>query len=65
MNAAILVINTGSSSLKFAVYADGATLDLFEKGEGVPSEHFHRAVVRPIAALSLPRRNGVWGAMER
>jgi acetate kinase len=33
MSAAILAINAGSSSLKFAVYADGATLDLLARGE--------------------------------
>lgn len=41
MNAAILAVNAGSSSLKFAVYADGASLDLVARGEvaglgGVP-----------------------------
>ena len=33
MNAEILAVNAGSSSLKFAIYTDGATLDLLAKGE--------------------------------
>ena len=33
MNAAILAVNAGSSSLKFALYADAAALDLLARGE--------------------------------
>jgi acetate kinase len=33
MSAAILAVNAGSSSLKFAVYADGTALDVLAKGE--------------------------------
>ena len=33
MNAAILAVNAGSSSLKFALYADAAALELLARGE--------------------------------
>lgn len=63
MNATLLAINAGSSSLKFAVYADDAALDLLAKGEvaglgGTPRLHTRcanaPAVERKLADVANP-----------
>ena len=58
MKLAILVLNAGSSSLKFAVYAHSAALPLLLRGNIAALNHAPRLVVRDTGAADSDRQLG-------
>ena len=58
MKPAILVLNAGSSSLKFAVYAHKATLPLLLRGNIAALNHAPRLMVRDTGAADSDRQLG-------